>query len=220
MLKALRSILKWFGIGLLALATLYAVLVVIGSIAVSREKAALRADGRPMTIEEMIPPEIPDEENAALLYNAAFEAIKKQSPLKLEGDKPPERTLQTANTVSTTKAEVIPPFIMSVTTEPPPPDTLLSQLCRIGCEVIRESSNAQATKNFGILLSNPEVLKFLAATNDASKLPGYRQNIDYNAGPSAKIPHVADNLALSQILRAQAVYLAQSGDFAATWQTI
>jgi hypothetical protein len=220
MLKALRSILKWFGIGLLALTTLYAVLVVIGSIAVSREKAALRADGRPMTIEEMIPPEIPDEENTALLYNAAFEAIKKQSPLKLEGDKPPERTLQTANTVSTAKAEVIPPFIISVTTEPPPPDTLLSQLCRIACEVIREPSNAQATKNFGILLSNPEVLKFLASANDASKLPGYRQNIDYNAGPFAKIPHVADNPVLSQILRAQAVYLAQSGDFAAAWQTI
>ena len=83
MLKALRSILKWFGIGLLALATLYTVLVAIGSIAVSREKAALRADGRPMTIEEIIPPEIPDEDNAALRYNAAFEAIKEQPPLKL-----------------------------------------------------------------------------------------------------------------------------------------
>jgi hypothetical protein len=221
MLKALRSILKWFGIGLLALATLYTVLVAIGSIAVSREKAALRADGRPMTIEEIIPPEIPDEDNAALRYNAAFEAIKEQPPLKLEGDKPPVRTPQpTGGAAGTTKTEIVPPFIISATTEPPPPDTLLSQLCRIACEVIREPSNAQATKNFGILLGNPDVVKFLAAANDASKLPGYRQNIDYNAGPSAKIPHIADNLALSRILRAQAVYLAQTGDFVAAWQTI
>ena len=167
MLKALRSVLKWFGIGLLALATLYAVLVVIGSIAVSREKAALRADGRPMTIEEIIPPEIPDQDNAALLYNAAFEAIKERPPLKLEDDKPP----QTSRTAET---KVVVPHIIELKVEPLPPDTLLSQLIRIAREVNSDPSNAQVAKNLGILLGDPDVVKFLAAANDASKLPGYR----------------------------------------------
>ena len=189
MRKGLRLILKWLGITTRVLLITFLVWIAIGSIAVWREKAALRADGRPMTIEEMIPPEIPDQENSALFYNAAFEAIKQKTPLKLEG------TLQHE-------------------------ENLLSQLCAIACDVNRDPSNSQATTNFGILLGDPDVVKFLAAANDASKLPGYRQNIDYTAGPSAKIPHIADNLTLSRILRAQAVYLAQAGDFAAAWQTI
>jgi hypothetical protein len=167
MLKALRSILKWCGIGLLALTTFYAVLVVIGSIAVSRDTAALRADGRPMTIEEMIPPDLPDEENAALLHNAAFDAINEQPRLKLEGDKPPQ-------TIRTAETKVVVPYIVELKVEPLPPDTLLGQLTRIACEVNSDPSNAQVAKNLGILLGDPDVVKFLAAANDASKLPGYR----------------------------------------------
>jgi hypothetical protein len=91
--KALRSILKWTGISLRALLALFVVLVAIGSIAVWREKAALKADGRPMQVEEVVPPEIPDQDNAALAYNAAFKAIQDQPPLKLEGDNPPPDNL-------------------------------------------------------------------------------------------------------------------------------
>ena len=39
------------------------------------ELEKIRAAGEPMTLEEIIPPEVPDEENAALLYQKAFEKL-------------------------------------------------------------------------------------------------------------------------------------------------
>ena len=39
------------------------------------EVEKIRVAGEPMTLEEIIPPEVPDEENAALVYQDAFEKL-------------------------------------------------------------------------------------------------------------------------------------------------
>ncbi len=39
---------------------------------VEREFARMRAQGEPVTLEEAAPPEVPDAENAALIYEQAF----------------------------------------------------------------------------------------------------------------------------------------------------
>ena len=217
MLKALRSILKWTGISLMAVLALYAVLVAIGSIAVWREKAALKADGRPMQTEDIIPPEIPDQDNAALVYNAAFKAIQDQPPLKLEGDNASPAAPTPEVAVPKKETGMILPSIEVVAQ---PPDNLFSQLGGVAREFNKRPDDPQAARNFETLLRDPAVSEFFSSIQRASGMPGYRQNIDYSAGPFAKTPYIADNLALSQILRAQAVYLAQTGNFAAAWQTI
>jgi hypothetical protein len=68
--------LKWAGIVFLVLGLVYAGLVVAGNMAVRREKAALEAAGFPMRAEQVIPAAIPEEDNAAPLYNAAVKALK------------------------------------------------------------------------------------------------------------------------------------------------
>jgi hypothetical protein len=217
MRKTLRSILRWTGISLLAVLALYAVLVVIGSIAVWREKAALKADGRPMQAEEIMPPKIPDQDNAALVYNAAFKAIKDQPPLKLEGDNPPPDVPPAEVAAPKKETGTIFPSIEVVAQ---PPDNLFSQLARVAREFNKSSDDPQAARNFEMLLRDPSVSEFLSSVERASDIPGYRQNIDYAAGPSAKMPHISDNLTLAQILSAKAIYNARAGRGADAWQAI
>ena len=217
MRKTLRSILRWTGISLLAVLALYAVLVVIGSIAVWREKAALEADGRPMQAEEIMPPKIPDQDNAALVYNAAFKAIKDQPPLKLEGDNPPH-DLPPAEVAASKKETGT--FFPSIEVVAQPPDNLFSQLARVAREFKKRPDDPQAARNFEILLGDPSVSEFFSSVQRASGMPGYRQNTDYKGGPAAKLPNLSECLALAQILSAKAIYNARAGRDADAWQAI
>ena len=217
MLKALRSILKWTAISLMAVLALYAVLVAIGSIAVWREKAALKADGRPMQTEDIIPPEIPDQDNAALVYNAAFKAIQDQPPLKLEGDSAPPAVPTPEGAAPKKETGMIFPSIEVVAQ---PPDNLFSQLGRVAREFDKRPDDPQGARNFEILLGDPPVSEFFSSVQRASGMPGYRQNTDYIAGPAAKLPNLSENLALAQILSAKAIYEARSGRGADAWKTV
>ncbi len=66
------AILKWVGIVIIAIGVVYAVVLASGKRALRRAYADLKADGRPITLEEIIPPAIPEPENAAPLYKAAI----------------------------------------------------------------------------------------------------------------------------------------------------
>ena len=46
------------------------------SVQLERELAALRAQGRPVTIDDLRQPRIPDDENAAVLYAEAFKHLE------------------------------------------------------------------------------------------------------------------------------------------------
>ena len=73
-----RKLVKWVVLGLVlgvvllivSLAHLY--INVMPEKQLEREFARMRARGEPVTLEEAAPPEIPDAENAALLYEQAF----------------------------------------------------------------------------------------------------------------------------------------------------
>jgi len=74
--KRITSILKWTGIVIVSLAVIYAVLLIWSTIKLSQAYAALAKDGRPMRAEDVIPPKVPDTENAALLYQIAILRLK------------------------------------------------------------------------------------------------------------------------------------------------
>ena len=184
--------LKWAGIVFLVLGLVYAGLVVAGNMAVRREKAALEAAGFPTRPEQVIPAAIPEEDNAAPLYNAAVKALK-DVPFKGE-------TSFDGGTVTSSN--------------------LFDHLGRTAVAVRKSPDDVEAAKNFDTLVRDPRVADFLASVERASALPGYRQENDYSKGAEMSLPHVIDNLRVSQILAALALQQTRQGDTAAAWRTI
>lgn len=71
-----RSLLRRIALLTAAIAVVYAGLTLWSVVALRRAYAALERDGRPMTAAEVIPPPVPDADNAALLYEEAFRRLK------------------------------------------------------------------------------------------------------------------------------------------------
>ena len=78
MRKRTVRILTGIAIILVALSLIYAIWVGISAAKLRRVYAALEKDGRPMQIAEVIPHEVPETENAALLYESAILLLKAQ----------------------------------------------------------------------------------------------------------------------------------------------
>jgi len=79
MRKRTVKILKIIAIVLVVLSLIYAIAVGVTGAKLRRVYADLKADGRPMKQADVIPPEVPDTENAALLYESAILLLKAQS---------------------------------------------------------------------------------------------------------------------------------------------
>jgi hypothetical protein len=97
---------------------------------------------------------------------------------------------------------------------------LFDQLRLTAVAVRKNPDDAEAAKNFETLVRDPRVTDFLASVESASALPGYRQENDYSKGAEMSLPHVIDNLTVSQILAALALQQMRQGNTAAAWRTI
>jgi hypothetical protein len=73
-----KRILTGLGIIFIALAVTYAILLARSTAQLRQAYAALEADGRPMRAAEIIPPKVPDSDNAAVLYQSAVLMLKGQ----------------------------------------------------------------------------------------------------------------------------------------------
>jgi hypothetical protein len=71
MRKRTARILTGLGIVVVLLSLAYVIAVGVAAVQLRRAYAALARDGRPMRTADIIPPEVPDAENAALLYESA-----------------------------------------------------------------------------------------------------------------------------------------------------
>ena len=78
MKKRTVKILKVIAIILVVLGLIYAIAVSVSSAKLRRVYADLEKDGRPMEPADIIPPEVPDTDNAALLYESAALLLKAQ----------------------------------------------------------------------------------------------------------------------------------------------
>jgi hypothetical protein len=74
-----KRILTGLGIFVVALAVIYAILLVRATGKLRRAYAALAAEGRPMRAAEIMPAKIPESDNAAVLYRRAIVMLKSQS---------------------------------------------------------------------------------------------------------------------------------------------
>lgn len=71
---------------LIGIAVIFVLLILMYAVSLARSKARLRAayvaleqDGRPMDANEVLPPEVPDAQNAAVLYERAVALVKAES---------------------------------------------------------------------------------------------------------------------------------------------
>ncbi len=78
MQKRTVKILTRIAIVIVALGLIYAIAVSASSSKLRQAYAGLKKDGRPMEPSDVIPPEVPDTENAALLYESAALLLKAQ----------------------------------------------------------------------------------------------------------------------------------------------
>ena len=78
MRKRTVKILKIIAIILVVLSLIYAIAVGVSAAKLRRVYAALETAGRPMEPADVIPPDVPDNENAALLYESAALLLKAQ----------------------------------------------------------------------------------------------------------------------------------------------
>jgi len=78
MKKRTVKILTGIAILLVVLGLIYAIAVSVSSSKLRQAYADLKKDGRPMERQQVIPPEVPDTENAALLYESAILLLKAQ----------------------------------------------------------------------------------------------------------------------------------------------
>ena len=78
MRRRTTGILTGIGIIVVVLGIVYAVAVVRATARLRRAYAALEADGRPMRATEVVPPTVPDTQNAMVLYESAAAMLKAQ----------------------------------------------------------------------------------------------------------------------------------------------
>ena len=78
MQKRTVKVLKVIAIIFVVLGLIYAIAVSVSSSKLRQAYADLKKDGRPMEPSDVIPPEVPDTENAALLYESATLLLKAQ----------------------------------------------------------------------------------------------------------------------------------------------
>lgn len=97
-----KRILTGLGIFVVALAVIYAILLVRATTKLRQAYATLAAQQRPMRIEEIVPPQVPDSENAAVLYQSAVLLLKSQPA----GDKSLFERLTNGRARPKTKAEI------------------------------------------------------------------------------------------------------------------
>ena len=85
MRKRIVKIFTGIAIAIVVLGLVYAIAVGVSAAKLRSAYAALEKDGRPMRVEDVIPPEVPETENAALLYKSAA--------LLLRAEPAPEKNL-------------------------------------------------------------------------------------------------------------------------------
>jgi hypothetical protein len=193
MKKRTASLLKWGGIVAVVLGFAYGALNFASHRALKHEYDNLRAEGRPMELGDIIPPAIPNADNAALVYNAAMQMLQAEPPVALEGYTPPSGRAT---------------------------ENLFDQLSSVASEALGQPTNPVAAEHIAQLLDHPRVVEFLTAIERGSQRSGYRQELDYSQGAGIRVPHVHENRVVSRTLSLLARRQASAGNGDDAWRTV
>jgi hypothetical protein len=194
MRKRTVKILTVIGITVVALGVIYAIAVGVSSAKLRRAYADLQKDGRPMKLADVIPPDVPDAENAALLYESAALLLKAQpAPDEKDGNLPDYlRGLYNKFVTGSLEPDKLAEFKQLIEQ-----DIVTQALSLVEQGTTRKSCRFDHDYNAGFNM----LLPHLADLRDIVRILGARSCLEAEAGR----PDDAWNLALTQLRLADAL---------------
>ena len=161
------------------------------------ELARIKAAGEPLTLVEAAPKPVPDDQNAAVLYNEVFRIDweRFQPQHKLEPAAPPEepRPEQAPKLVREGFRDLPAEYLQAV-----------EAYCR------GERDGVERTVREA--LSDPRVRERLAILREASRLPAAVFPVNWEAGAAALFPHLARYREATRWVTARMLVTAADGD--------
>lgn len=199
MKKRTVKILAGLAILLVAWGVIYAIWVGVSAIKLHRAYAALEKDGRPMSADEVIPPQVEDIENAALLYESAG-LLLKATPARWD-DVPGTAALSPKEAAARDKSK-----------------DLLGHLGYLADGFMQGSLEEGRRAKLEALLAEDIVNKALAIVKLGTERPSCRFDLEYEAGLNMVLSPVIDTRNLLRILGAKARVEAEAGRSESAWE--
>ncbi|MCK4904907.1 hypothetical protein KAS42_01500 [bacterium] len=174
--KALKVIGIIFGSLIALIIVVNIILNIVFGIQLRNKLAELKSQGKPITIAEIVPAPVPDEENAALFYNKAFALMEPEEGRQTEMNRTIREIKSYSNISQWTdeQRKVIPELIKS-------------RDAQYICELLEEGSrkpecnfNREYEKGIDMLLPN------LSSMRDASRLLCVKALLEAESGDMAK----------------------------------
>jgi len=201
MKKRTVKILTGLAILLVALGVIYAIWVSISAAQLRRAYAALRKDGRPMSMEAVIPPPVEEVNNGALLYESAA--------LLLKATPAPWPEVADPNALS--RKEAIQRDKVK---------NLLGYLSHLSSSFLKEPLEPDKRAELEGLLAEDIVVQALATVKLGTERPSCRFDLDYDAGIDMGLPFLLEMKNLLSILAAKARLEAQPGPSGDVWDLV
>ena len=199
MRKRTVKILKIIAVILVVMSLIYAIAVGVSAAKLHRVYADLRKDGRPMRQVDVIPPIVPDTENAALLYESAGLLLKAQPA--------PEGKL----------LEYLGAGSPEMGPKPTLEGNLLEYLGGLCDKFIKESLDTDKLAELQQLMEQDVVTQALSIVEQGTQRPSCRFDRDYKDGIYTLLPNLPNLRELSRILSAKARIEARAGNLDNAW---
>ncbi|MFA7160638.1 MAG: hypothetical protein WC299_15180, partial [Kiritimatiellia bacterium] len=194
-MKIVKKILKWLGMGAGTLLVLIILASLVMNVVFGRELrqtlAQQKAEGRVLTVAEIRPAPVPDDQNAAPLFQKAGEML---GPYIHGRSVPPVAPAikELSGLIESNRYSR-----MDISTWP--------------------AAHREALPR---LIQSPEMIQFFVALHEASQKPGYNNNLQYEDGPSMIMPKLGSIRQAVRFLSIKAELAAQNGNTEEAWVSV
>jgi hypothetical protein len=188
------KILTALAVVVVALGITYAVMLARATARLRQAYADLQKDGRPMQAADVIPPEAPDIQNSAMLYESAALLLKAQPSPEME--RPAEER-----------------------DRPGVNEDLLGYVGTLAQTFVGGTLDPNRHAEFEQLMDRGVVASALSAVEQGARRPVCRFHNDYSNGVSLH-PHLLDLRALTSLVGAKACLEAEAGRPQAAWDLV
>jgi hypothetical protein len=206
MQKRTVKILKIVAIILVVLSLIYAIAVGVSSAKLRKAYAVLEKAGRPMEPADVIPPDVPDAENAALLYESAILLLKAQPA--------PDGNL--LEYLGESRGETTVAAVMGA----PPDGNLLEYLGELSDKFLKDSIEPDELAELQQLIEQDVVTQALSVVEQGSQRRSCRFDRDYKAGFNMLMPNLGGFRNVIRIIGAKSCLEAQAGRPDAAWDLV
>lgn len=193
-MKIVWKIMKWVAIGIVALIVLAHLAALVMNVIFGRElrqtMAQLKAEGRALTVAELLPAPVPEDQNAAPLLKQAAELMGYGL-----GTNPPPKAIAANKELSCLIESNSAALDISAWT-------------------------AAQREALPRLMQSPETIRLFAVLHEASQKPGYNNNLKYEDGPGMILPNLGAVRQAARFLCIKAELAAQNGNTEEAWATI